>query len=111
MIEKIILDHLASCLDVPVYMEHRDNEPDSFVLIERIGSDTTDHLTTVSFAVQSYGPSMLEACKLNEEVKKAMEQSINLNSLCKVSLDNDYNFTDTRTKKYRYQAIFDLVLF
>lgn len=110
MIEKIILDHLSSCLQIPVYLEHRDSEPDSFVLIERIGSSTDNMVTTVSFAIQSYGPSMLEACKLNERVKDAMDRSIELNSLSKVSLDSDYNFTDTETKKYRYQAIYDLVL-
>lgn len=111
MIEKIILDHLTSCLQIPVYLEHRDNEPDSFVLLERIGSSTDNLITTVSFAIQSYGPSMLEACKLNERVKDAMDRSIELNSLSKVSLDSDYNFTDTETKRYRYQAVYDLVLF
>lgn len=111
MIEKIILDHLASCLRVPVYLEHRPDEPDSFVLIERIGSSRDNMITTVSFAIQSYGASMLEACRLNEEVKEAMDRSIELNSISRVSLDTDYNFTDTETKRYRYQAIYDLVLF
>ena len=33
---------------------------------------------------------------------------ITLNSISKIKLNSDYNFTDTETKEYRYQAVFDI---
>jgi len=47
--------------------------------------------------------------KLNEEVKKALNNMINLDEIASVRLTNDYNFTDTETKQYRYQCIYDIV--
>ena len=52
---------------------------------------------------------MYNAAKLNEEVKDAMEKIIEYTEISKCSLNSDYNFTDTKTKSYRYQAVFDLV--
>ena len=43
-----------------------------------------------------------------EEVKNAMENIITLDSISRCSLEGDYNYTDTRTKQYRYQAVFDI---
>ncbi len=51
---------------------------------------------------------MYEAAVLNEEVKEAVEGMITLDEVSKVSLNSDYNFTDTTTKEYRYQAVFDI---
>jgi len=31
-----------------------------------------------------------------------------LNEIGKVKLNSDYNFTDTVTKQYRYQAVYDI---
>ena len=53
--------------------------------------------------------SMYAAAKLNEEVKAIMKGIIELPEVSSCRLDSDYNFTDTATKKYRYQAVFDLV--
>ncbi|KZK42749.1 Phage-associated protein [Lactococcus cremoris] len=51
---------------------------------------------------------MYEAAKLNEKLKEVVEQLIELNEISNVSLNSDYNFTDTETKEYRYQAVFDI---
>ncbi len=109
--EKLVLDHLSKSLDVPVYMEHQAEDPQSFVIVERVGGSVSDHIHRVSFAIQSYGTSLLTACELNEKVKQAMDQLIESDSVVSVTLDSDYNHTDTSTKRYRYQAVYDLVLF
>jgi hypothetical protein len=44
--------------------------------------------------------------QLNEAVKVAMADLITLDSVSGVSLNSDYNFTDSTTKEYRYQAVF-----
>lgn len=110
MIEKVILDYLNTALDVDVYMETPDeNIPASYVLIEKTGSGVNNHLYSATLALQSIAPSLYEAAELNEAVKSAMNGCIALNSITRAHLNSDYNFTNTATKQYRYQAVYDLM--
>ena len=56
--------------------------------------------------MQSCAETLYDAALLNEAVKEAMDDIITLASVSSCKLDNDYNFTDAKTKTYRYQAIF-----
>jgi len=107
MIEQIVLNHMDNKLDVSVDME-RNGQTVPFVLIEKTGSSREEHLNTATFAFQSYGKSLLEAATLNETVKTAAFELMELGSISHVKLNSDYNFTDTSTKDYRYQALFDV---
>lgn len=111
MIEKIILEHLKNKLSVPVYMEEPQKPPDEYVLIEKIGSSENDHIQSATMAVQSYADSLYGAAKLNSRVKDAMRDSITLNAVSRCKLNSDYNYTDTETKRYRYQAVFDITYY
>lgn len=57
---------------------------------------------------------MLQAITLNDEVKDALLGDndsygiIDLDEIIQIDLNSDYNFTDTETKEYRYQAIFNI---
>lgn len=106
MIELIVKDYLKTKLDVPVRMEIPANPPDTFVVLEKTGSTRENRLDTATFAIQSYATSMAEAASLNEEVKSAMEEMIELNAISSVHLNSDYNFTDTSEHKYRYQCLY-----
>lgn len=108
MIEKIILDYLEQELTVPVYMERPADPPEQFVLIEKTGSGKRNFICDATLAIQSYAPTLYEAAVLNETVKEAMETAVRLNAVSMVSLNSDYNFTDTEMKQYRYQAVFDV---
>lgn len=108
MIEKTILDYLDTELTAPVYMERPDDPPDVYVLIEKTGSGKRNQICDATLAIQSYAPSLYEAAELNETVKDAMESAVSLNEISRVSLNSDYNFTDTAMKQYRYQAVFDI---
>ena len=108
MIEKIILDYLDQELTTPVFMERPEDPPEKYVLIEKTGSGKRNQICDATLAVQSYAPSLYEAASLNEEVKTKMESAVSLNKICRVSLNSDYNFTDTAMKQYRYQAVFDI---
>ena len=55
MIEKTIREYLADRLSVPVYLEIPANPPESFVLIEKTGSDVVNMILKATFAIQSYG--------------------------------------------------------
>lgn len=109
MIEKTILDFLKSKLDMPVFLEVPKAPPDAFVLLERTAGGERDHIYTATFAIQSYDVSLLKAAELNDRVKKAMRELTLLDDVSRCHLNSDYNFTETSTKRYRYQAVFEIV--
>jgi len=112
MIEKTILDYLSECLpDVPVYMEVPANRPAFFVVIEKTGSSRINHIDSATIAVQSYGATLYDAAALNERVKAAMLDAITLDSISRAALNSDYNYTDTASHHYRYQAVFDVTFY
>jgi hypothetical protein len=106
MIEKILLEFLAAHLDVPVYLEKPAKPPVKMVLIEKTGSVLTNLISGATMAIQSYGGSLVDTIELNEQVKRAMEGFIELNSIGGCDFSTDYNFTDTQTKQHRYQAVY-----
>ena len=113
MIEQTIYDFLNDNMSVPVYTEIPSNPPKKMIVLEKTGTSQTNHINRATFAIQSYGKSLFEAAELNEELKELMMDGLDgllsLNEIAAVNLNSDYNFTDTSTKKYRYQAIFDIV--
>ena len=110
MIEEILWAYLSDMLDVPVYTE-RGQIDGAYVVIEKTGGSEENHLLKSTVAIQSYAESMYEAAVLNERVKEVMEDVGRLPSVSVANLNSDYNFTDTTTKVYRYQAVFDVVHF
>ena len=110
MIEEVILNHLITELNMQdVYMEvPRDNIPAKFVVVEKTGSGEENQIGDAQFAVQSYGASLYEAAALNVLVKAAMKTLTTNEKVARCQLDTDYNYTDTSTKRYRYQAVFDI---
>ena len=109
MIETIVLNHLMTELNMTdVYMEVPEDPPDSFIVVEKTGGDRENHIYQSSIAVQSYGATLLAAATLNDSVKAAMDSLINEKEVTKAAYDSDYNFTDTETKRYRYQCVYDI---
>ena len=108
MIEKIIFDYLnGSDLSADTYTEMPKTVPSKLYLIERTGGSETNKIKTANIAIQSYADTLYNAILLNEEVKSAMLNGlIELDSIAGVKLNSDYNYTDTTTKRYRYQAVF-----
>ena len=107
MIAKDLLDYLNNTLNVPAYMEQPEELTD-YVLLDQTGTSRTNHIITTTIAVQSYGPSLYEAMLLNESVKEAMEGFLTLGNVTRVELETDYNFTNTTTKQYRWQAVYNI---
>lgn len=111
MVEKKVLDWLETQLSVPVYMERPVTVPASYVLVEKTGSSMENYIYSATIVVQSYAASLLGAAQLNELVKAAMLAMIERGDVSSVKLNSDYNYTDTATKSYRYQAVFDVVAY
>jgi hypothetical protein len=108
MIIKTLLDYLTENLEgIYVGMEAPEQLTD-YVLIDQTGSAKTNHITTTTVAIQSYGASLYEAMLLNERVKGVMDGFLALDVVTRVQLNTDYNFTDTETKQYRWQAVYQI---
>lgn len=109
MIEKKLIEYLN--ISVPVYAEVPESSSGKFVVIEKTGATFENRIDTATVVVQSYAGSLLEAAELNEEVKTAMFDLIAHDDITDVTLNSDYNFTDTATKKYRYQAVYQITYY
>ena len=105
MIAKTLLDYLDNNLSVPVVMEAPE-QTTGYVLIDQTGSSRTNHIITTTFAIQSYGSSLYDAMVLNDTVKDAMVGFAELDEITRVELQTDYNYTNTATKQYRWQAVY-----
>ena len=108
MIEKTILDYLSEGLAVPVYLELPPEPPARCVVLEKTGSGKSNFIYSATVAIQSYAESLFLAASLNEEVKALMDNAAVLTDVTSARLNSDYNFTDTATKRYRYQAVYDI---
>ncbi len=108
MLEKIVLDYLNARSELPPTVTERNGQKGECIVIEKVGGSETNHIKRSSLAVQSYADSMFRAAEINELVIAAMKEIIELPKISRCHLDSNYNYTDTQTKKYRYQAVFDL---
>lgn len=108
MIENVIKAYLEKKLSVNVYLEYPDKPAESFVIVDKTGSSRENLISTATFAVQVYAPSKFKAAELNELVKKAMDQLIELDEVTSSKLNTDYPFPDVQRKRHRYQAVYDV---
>lgn len=108
MIELTIYNYLKSALGTPVYFEIPEDAPEQFVLLEKTGSSRNNRIDSATFAIQSYAETMYKAAQLNDRVKAAMDAMPYTENVGRVALNSDYNYTDTTSKRYRYQAVYDL---
>lgn len=105
MIEMTILDYMSENLPVPVYMEFPSEPPNRFVVLRKGGSERENLVDTSIFVADSYAESLLEAAKLNEQVKAALDSLVELDAVSCSKRGGDYPFYDTQNKHYRYQAV------
>ena len=109
MIEETVLNYLTEIMGVPVYMEEPETKPDSYLVLEKTGSGLENYIWNATISVQSHATTLYDAAELNNKVITAMQSLTTDSNVCRVDLNSDYNFTDSTTKRYRYQAIFDIV--
>ena len=80
-----------------------------YVLLDQTASRRSNHITTTTVAVQSYGDSYLDAMTLSAEIESAMlNEVVEADEIASIKLQTDYNFTDTATKQYRWQAVYEI---
>lgn len=110
MIEKVVLDYLSSNVTEAVSMEVDKTMPEEFYVLEKTGSSEDEGIFHSTFVIQSYAGTLYRAAEMSEEIRGLMVYGlIEEPEIVSVELNSEYNFTDTATKKYRYQAVFDIV--
>lgn len=107
IIEEVI-QYLADRINVGVYAEKPQTDKTRYIVVEKTGGSRQNRLQHDTVAIQSYAQSMLEADRLNEEVKEAMDEMNQMKEIAASRYQTDYNFTDISTKEYRYQCIYEI---
>lgn len=117
MIEKTVYDYLSGCMNVPVMMELPEvpsedypTFPEEFVVLEKVAGSVTDHIRFATIAIQSYSNvSLYAAAQLNEDVHEVMDAMADyVDDVSECQMTADTNFTDTSTKRYRYQCLYNI---
>lgn len=111
MIEILMLNHLKSKLGIPVYAEMPEKPQGRFVVIRKGDEQREDFLRCATMLARSYGPSLLDAMELSQQVVTAMDSLPEDPRVSGCYCTGEYNFTDEETKRYRYQAVFDVFYF
>lgn len=105
MTEQKVIEYLGTILEVPVVGEVPESPAPEFVVVDKTGSSTSNMITRDTVAIQSYAKTKYAASALNEKVIEAMETWPGYEG---VDLITDYQFNAPSTKRYRYQALFEI---
>ena len=109
MIELMLKNFIDNNLNYPAYMEIPNSPPDNFFVIEKVGGSRDEFIDSATVAIQTYAPSMYQTAKLSETMIDAVLNDFKSQpDVASVELNSSYNFPDTSTKRYRYQALFEI---
>ena len=111
VVEVILREYLKEITAVPVYLEEPEKPPKEYIIIDKLGSGEDNLISSASVAIQSYSDSLYGAAWLNRQVKTAMRNIVALDTVAAAKLNSDYNYTDTQTKRYRYQAVYNITYY
>lgn len=107
MIEKTVVDYLKARLTVPVGAQTPQGPPASYVVVERTGGGEKDGLQAAVLALRCTASTLWSSivlCNVAAETLKSMPD--NVENVFSARRESTYNQTDTRTKSFRYTAIF-----
>ena len=108
MIEKTVLDYLMDELSMTdIYLEFPNDLPNEFIVFHIVDRGKTDQINEVTMEFFSYGLTKLDAAKLDEKLREAMENIVTLPDIsCRFGGGNDA--PDTTIKRPRYRAYYNL---
>lgn len=108
MIEITVLSFLTERLPVPVFAEFPSNPPERFVVLRKADSGRENLLDSAMLVADSYGGSLLDAARLNEQVKAALDALPEIDAISSSRRGGDYPAFDTKNKRHRYQAVYNI---
>lgn len=109
VIEQTIRDYLLTKFqNVPIEVMEPTDAPSKYIVFDVIDQGIEDHIWAVTVEFFSYGASVLEASALNEELKAAMLDIVELDSIFSCKLDGGGSDFNNEMKRYRYRSYFNL---
>lgn len=111
MIEEIILKYIKSKLNIPAFLVAPSDKPSKYITIRKSASSGDRFIENAMIIFYCISQeSLFEASQINSELKKALyDMPYEVNNVSGVYINSDGNFTDTTTKEYRYQAIYEVI--
>lgn len=108
LIEKTIRDYLLGKIEnIPIMVEEPENET-KYIIFRVIERGKIDLINAVTVEFYCYGKSKFEAAELDDELRTAMENIVELNCIFSSKLGGGNDSYDTDLKKYRYRSYFNL---
>ena len=113
-IEEVVIGYLNSnrnAIEYPAYGDtpYKHQLPAHHYMVQKTGSTTRDRITTAQIVVQSVTvQSKAQAARMNEQMVGVMEGIVGTSGISACHINSDYDYTDTTSKRWRYQAVFDI---
>lgn len=113
IIEQKVIEYLVGDdypdATVPIYAETPIAPPLEYYIVQLTSADETDFVRSATVAIQSVSEiSLWNAAQMCEWIIEAMRAFDTVENVFSCDLNSAYNWTDTDTKQYRYQAVFDI---
>lgn len=113
LIETLVISHLSGQLPgVSVVAEvPEEYTGEALVVVEKTADARNNRVMRATFALQSYGGTLLDAATLSRRVRSAMDSLVERSEVSACRFETDYNWTDETRKRYRYQAIYHITYY
>lgn len=110
-IESILIGYLNG-KGYTAYGEEPEKPPREYLVVGKVGSRHENHIDGAIMTIRSYSGTMAQAGDLNKQVKRLMLYDFpELAEIVSVNLNSDYPQVDPTTKRYRYQAVYDITYY
>ena len=109
IIEQTIRNYLITKLtNIPIEVVEPSDAPSKYIVFRVIDQGIEDHIKAVTIEAFAYGASVYEASSLNEQLKEAMLNIIELNSIFSCKLGGGGSDFNNEMKRYRYRSYFNI---
>lgn len=110
-IESILIGYLNGKGYI-AYGEEPEKPPAVYLVVGKVGSRHENHIDSAVITIRSYAVSMEQAAELNKHIKRIMLYELpELSDIVGVYLNSDYPQADPDTRRYRYQAVYDITYY
>lgn len=110
-IESILIGYLNG-KGYTAFGEEPEKPPAVYLVVGKVGSRHENHIDGAVITIRSYAVSLEQAAALNKRVKHTMLYELpELDDVAGVHLNSDYPQADPETKRYRYQAVYDITYY
>lgn len=108
MIEAKVISYLCEC-GFDAFAEEPAKKPKEYVVVRMVDASRTNHIDACSIYLECVSDSMLNAAKYCNDVKNKMYDFVSVDGISSCRLSGSGKNIDTQQKKYRYEAVFNIV--